>query len=256
MQYRTDHLENAKADGVDAMIYPIRKITGDSANEKYEMKPGAEWHVPLNGDVELVYPDPQVLLFDSQVSLYQQEMEEFAGLPRETAGFRTPGEKTGFEVDALMNAAQEFPDEKLAEFESQFLEPLLNLCLELNIRNIDQFDIDSIPAENMKVWSTVEIDDLKVDGRLFPVGIKHSKQRAEKVQKIQAMIQLGTEFAPEHISKITAMLVLQEEFNLDEDGIIEFGIGLKEALALQKAQQQLVEQEEREDPDAPAQQAG
>ena len=252
MQYRIDHEENVKADALDACAYPIRKITGDSSSEKYELKPGAEWYVPLNGDVELIFPDPRIAMFESDILGKEREMEEFAGLPRETAGFRTPGEKTGFEVQALLASAGEFPDEKLAEFESSFLEPLLNLLLELNIRNIDEFDIESIPQEDLDVWKNVTLDDLRIDGRLYPVGIKHSKERADKIGKTQLLMTLGAQIAPEHLSKFRAMESLEEEMNLDEDKIIEFGVGLKEQADLAKMSQLLQQQEQERNPDASA----
>lgn len=254
MQYRIDHEENVKADALDACAYPIRKITGDSTSEKYELKPGAEWYVPLNGDVELIYPDPRVAMFESDILGKERAMEEFAGLPRETAGFRTPGEKTGFEVQSLMSSAAEFPDEKLAEFESNFLEPLLNLLLELNIRNLDQFDLDSIPEEDLKEWGNISLDDLKVDGRIYPIGIKHSAERAQKISKIQGLVQIGASIAPEHLSKFRALEALQEESNLDEDHIIEFGAGLQEQAQLTKMSQLLQQQEQERNPDASAQQ--
>lgn len=252
MQYRIDHEENVKADALDACAYPIRKITGDSSSERYELKPGAEWYVPVNGDVELLFPDPRIAMFESDILGKEREMEEFAGLPRETAGFRTPGEKTGFEVQQLLASAGEFPDEKLAEFESAFVEPLLNLLLELNIRNIDNFDIESIPPGDLEEWQNITLDDLRIDGRLFPVGIKHSKERAEKIGKIQLLITLGAQLAPEHLSKFRAMEALEEETSLEEDSLIEFGVGLKEQAALAKMSQLLQQQEQERNPDAAA----
>ena len=252
LQYRIDHEENVKSDALDACAYPIRKITGDSSSERYELKPGAEWYVPINGDVELLYPDPRIAMFESDIIGKEREMEEFAGLPRETAGFRTPGEKTGFEVQALLASAGEFPDEKLAEFESSFIEPLLNLLLELNIRNLDNFDLKSIPPGDLETWNNITIDDLRVDGRLYPVGIKHSKERSEKIGKIQLLLQLGVEIAPEHLSKFRALQALEEETALEEENIIEFGAGLEEQATLSKMSNLLQQQEQERNPDASA----
>lgn len=250
MQYRIDHEENLKSDALDACAYPIVKVTGDSGEQDYQVRPGETWYVPPGGDVELVYPDPRVGMFESDISIREQAMEEFASMPRETAGFRTPGEKTKYEVASLLNSAGEHPDEKLAQFESQYLEPLLNLMLELNIRNLSQTDLESIPAGDLEIWNNIKVEDLKVDGRLYPVGIKHSKEAGEKIQKTMAIIETASQIAPEHFNKFKAMKVLEEEMALDEEKLISFGAGMKEQKQLQKVQETLEKEEMRKDPNA------
>ena len=122
----------------------------------------------------------------------------------------------------------------------------------MNIRNIDQFDIESIPQVDLDVWKDIKLDDLRIDGRLYPVGIKHSKERADKIGKTQLLMTLGAQFAPEHLSKFRALETLEEEMNLDEDNIVEFGVGLKEQADLAKISQLLQQGEQERNPDASA----
>ena len=125
--------------------------------------------------------------------------------------------------------------------------------LELNIRNLDDFDLQSLPEEDVKIFGSLEVGDLKVDGRLYPIGIKHSKERAEKIGKVLQIIKVGAETFPQHIAMFRAAQVLSEEMNLDEDSIVEFGIGLVEAQDLQKLQAALNQKEQARNPDAPTQ---
>ena len=250
MQYRVDHLENAKSDALDLCVYPIRLITGDSTAESYPIQPGAEWYVPPNGKVQLLYPDPRILMFENDIMSKEQEMEEFAAVPRETAGFRTPGEKTGFEVQQLLEHADQLPDEKIAEFESQFVEPLLNLMLEQTLRHLDEWDLKSMLPEDAELWQQIQLDDLKQDGRLYPIGSKQAKERTMKIANVTQILELGTKLAPEHTAKFRAMQMLAEEAGVDEEGIVGFGAGLEESVALQQKQQQLEEQFTRDNPNA------
>ena len=250
LQYRIDHLENAKSDALDYCVYPIRKVTGDSTDLSYPLVPGAEWYVPAQGDVELIYPDPRVLMFESPINAYEREMEEYAGVPRETAGFRTPGEKTAFEVDQLLSHADQHFAEKLLQFESEFIEPLLNLLLELTVRNLTDYEMKSIPEEDMEGWSTLSPSDLKQDGRLYPIGSKHFKHRETRLQKLQQLFTLGAQMAPSHIKPYNALKTIEEESSLEDYGLVSFGGGLEEQAELQQKQKEIQDEMSRKDPNA------
>jgi len=51
-------------------------------------------------------------------------------------GFRSPGEKTKYEVQRLENASARIFQNKINQFEEQIVEPLLNAMLELARRNL------------------------------------------------------------------------------------------------------------------------
>jgi hypothetical protein len=92
MQYRIDHLENAKADAFDLIIHPVMKVKGFV--EDFDYGPGERIYIGDEGDVEFQAPDTTMLNADTQIQMYEQKMEEMAGAPKQAMGFRTPGEKT------------------------------------------------------------------------------------------------------------------------------------------------------------------
>ena len=104
MQYRIDLLENKRADVYDYISNPILKTKGDvSVPER--LGPGSEINCDINADASFMSPDATILTADTYINLYEQKMDLYAGAPREAIGFRTPGEKTAFEVQQIMNAA-------------------------------------------------------------------------------------------------------------------------------------------------------
>ena len=117
MQYRIDHLENAKADAMDLGIHPPLVIKGEV--EEFRYGPGEEIHIDENGDVtELARNAQWVLQAENSIDRLEMRMEQFAGAPREAMGIRSAGEKTAFEVQQLQNAASRIFQEKISTFET------------------------------------------------------------------------------------------------------------------------------------------
>lgn len=244
LQYRIDHIENLKADSTDMMGMPVIVVKGEGMEEEFTWEPGITWHIPPNAEIEILYPDPKILLFNEEILTYERSMEELAGVPRETAGFRTPGEKTAFEVDQLLSHANIPFEEKLIKFENEFLEPLLNLMLELNLTHIDVDDLRMIFPEDILPATDENIQALKESisvGRLFALGSKHFKAQQKKIQEVQALIQIALS-SPQtavHLSSINALLTIQRELGAEDDGLIKFGAGLEEQIGLKLLQEQL-----------------
>src|SRR5258708_9446601 len=84
----------------------------------------------------MIVPDGKALSGNLEIENLERLMEEMAGAPREAMGFRTPGEKTKYEVQSLENAAARLFQNKIKQFEEQIIEPLLNAMLELARRNL------------------------------------------------------------------------------------------------------------------------
>ena len=249
MQHRIDHEENMKADALDLTVFPIRKIMGEPGMEEYKIEPGAEWVTPVNGDVQLVYPDARAMQHDQQIMQYAQWIEEFAGVPRETAGFRTPGEKTAFEVDQLLNNSERHFEEKILEVESRVVEPLLNMCLELQIRNLTEWDLQFIREQDQESWQSLTIDDLRQDGRLYPHGAKHFRHRQAKIQKLQSLGQLAAQVqgGADHMSTFRLMKAIEREMGVDEENIIAQGAGIMERQETQQLVQGQIQEKRRQD---------
>lgn len=187
MQYRIDHLENIKADLFDLIAHPPLKIRGNV--EAFDWEPFAQIYLGDDGDVDVLKVDATALNADTQIAILEQEMEEFAGAPRQAIGQRTPGEKTAFEVQTLENNANKLFREKIQDFEIEVLEPLMNKMLELARRNLNGSDVIGVMDTDFGVESFITItkEDLQAKGNLRPVGARHFLARSQIIQNYQGM---------------------------------------------------------------------
>lgn len=189
LQYLINHLENARADAFDQIIDPDRIIQGDV---QIEMRGAArDYWVPEGGAVSHLQPDTSALNADFQIQQKTQEMEEYAGAPREAMGIRTPGEKTAFEVSSLQNSASRIFQSKITYFEEQFIEPIINAEVETARRHINTTDLVRVVDDDFGVAEFLEItkQDLTANGTLVPVGARHFARQATLTQNLQ---QFGT----------------------------------------------------------------
>jgi len=186
MQYLINHLENARADAFDQMIEPDRVIHVDV---EVERRPdgGVDYFVPEGGEVRHLNPDVTALNADFQIQRKEQQMEEYAGAPREAMGIRTPGEKTMFEVSSLLNAAGRIFQEKITYFEEMLLEKAINAELEVGRRNLNTTDIVRVVDDDLGVAEFLRItkQDLTANGTLVPVGARHFARQATLTQNLQ-----------------------------------------------------------------------
>jgi len=237
MQYRCDHLENLKADAFDMIIHPQIKIMGETV-EDFQYGPGQRIYCGDEGDVQFLSPDTSVLTCDNQIAIYHRYMEEMAGSPKESMGFRTPGEKTAFEVNVLQQGADRMFIQRLNQFEREFIEPALNLMFELLVRNMNGEDIvrtfnDLTKTEEM---FTITQEDVAARGVLKPIGSRHYSARNKRVQELQNFLSLGEASGMSaHISKKRAAKLLEEELGLEEWDLVQDNIGVQEEVETQVA---------------------
>lgn len=185
MQYRLDHLENAKADAIDLSIQPPLKIIGEV--EAFDWGPSAEIHIDENGDVQEVLKNlNSVITAASEMEALEMRMEMYAGAPREAMGMRTPGEKTAFEVQVLDNASSRIFQSKTNQFEMGMLEPLLNDMLMEAQMNMDPVDVVRVMDNDFKAVEFMKItkEDITARGILRPIGARHFAQQANQLQNI------------------------------------------------------------------------
>lgn len=183
MQYRIDHLENLKADVFDLIAFPPIKIKGYV--EDFEWGPMARIVTGDDGDVELLSPDVQALNANLEIANLMALMEEMAGAPKEAMGFRTPGEKTKYEVQRLENAANRIFQNKISLFEEELIEPLLNGMLEIARRNMSSTSIRVFnDDEQVAQFKELSKEDITGNGRLRPVAARHFVEKAETVQNL------------------------------------------------------------------------
>lgn len=231
MQYRIDHLENAKSDAYDLIVHPVIKIKGFC--EPFVYGPGAEIYVGDEGDAEFMAPDVTMLQADTQIEIIEARMEEMAGAPKQAMGFRTPGEKTAYEIQVLENGANRVFLNKTSYFEETFLEPLLNDMLELARRNLNELDtIRVLDDESGAVlFRDISREDLTANGKIRPVGARHFAQYATLVQNITQLYnsQIGQDPAVQvHLSGKRIAEIMEKLLGFERLGIYGDNIRLLE----------------------------
>ncbi|MFQ5786449.1 MAG: hypothetical protein ACE5H1_00560 [Thermodesulfobacteriota bacterium] len=185
MQYRIDHLENLKADVFDMIAHPIIHVIGEAQNQ-IKWGPNEKWYSDIEGDIRIVHPDTTALNADFQIQELERRMEEFAGSPRETAGFRTPGEKTKYEVQVLERGAGRIFHSKTSRFESDFMESIINIMFEEARRNLNGADIVRVFEKDIGITSFLKItkEDITAEGKLVPMGARHFAEDSKFIQDI------------------------------------------------------------------------
>lgn len=230
MQYRIDHLENAKADAFDLMIQPPLVIQGDV--EEFVWGPSAEIYAGEGGSVTEVSKSlNSVLTADNQITSLENKMELYAGAPREAMGIRTPGEKTAFEVNQLTTAAGRIFQEKITQFEVELLEPTLNAMLESAKRNLDGSDIIRVLDSDYNAQQFIEItrESITANGVLRPVGARHFAKQQQDLQNLIGVMSspLGQMLAP-HTSAIAVSKFVNDVIGLNGYTIFSPNIAIEE----------------------------
>jgi hypothetical protein len=243
MQYRLDHVENMKADVFDLITYPVQKIKGFV--EDFTWQPGEKIFVSEEGDVELVCPDVQALNANLEIQNLERLMEEMAGAPREAMGFRSPGEKTKYEVQRLENASARVFQNKITQFEEQIIEPLLNAMLELARRNMVGSTVIKVFDDDFKIatFQELTVEDITGIGRIKPIAARHFAEQAELIQNLTNLTGSGLwPLVQPHFSGKKMAKILEDNFDLKDYEVIVPFVALAEQAEGQKMMQALQQQ--------------
>ena len=188
LQYMIDFLENKRADIFNYISNPIIVTQGDAEMPEY-IYPGC--HIGLDNDATLQFarPDATALQADLYISNYLNQMEEMAGMPKEAMGFRTPGEKTAFEVSQLNTAASRLFNEKIHKFEMELLEPLLTLMLRIYTQDSNNIvQLRAVDEDGVVTFTDLDINTLNTEGRFVATG---SSTYTERAQLAQTLLQIA-----------------------------------------------------------------
>ncbi len=243
MQYRMDHIENMGADVWDLVTFPVQKIKGFV--EDFTWQPGEKIFTSEEGDVELVVPDVNVMQGDMKIERLEAMMELMAGAPKEAMGFRTPGEKTKYEVQRLENAASRIFQNKIKQFEEQIIEPILNAMLELARRNMTGTSVIKVFNDEYKTSSfeSLTVEDITGIGRIKPIAARHFAEQAELVQNLTNLTGSGLwPTVQPHFSGVRLAKILEDVFDLTEWDVVMPYVGLTEQAEAQKLMNALQEQ--------------
>lgn len=243
MQYRIDHMENMKADMMDLSTYPVQKISGFV--EDFTWQPGEKIYTSDEGDVNLVQPNINVQQLVQDIAMLLNMMEEMAGAPKEAMGFRTPGEKTKYEVQRLENAASRVFQNKIKQFEEQIVERVLNAMLELARRNLTGSTTIKVFDDELKAASfkTLSVEDITGIGRIRPVAARHFAEQAELIQNLTSLAGSPLwQVVQPHFSGIKLAKIFEKSFNLENEEVIIPYVALAEQADGQRQAQALQEQ--------------
>lgn len=235
LQYRLDHVENLKADFFDLQAFPPLKIKGYV--EDFNWGPFEKIYVSEEGDVEVLSSQHNPLTANLELQMLEQKMEEMAGSPKEAMGFRTPGEKTAYEVQRLENAASRIFQSKITQFEEQILEPLLNSMLELARRKVDETVVRVIDDEyKIATFMNLTPEDISGAGRVKPIAARHFAEKAERVQNVTSFWQsFGQDpMIQSHFSSVEMAKLFEELLDLEGYDLVEPYIRITEQAEAQR----------------------
>lgn len=236
LQYRLDHIENMKADIMDLTTFPPLKIKG--IVDDFVWAPFEKIYTDADGDVEIMSPDVQALQVNIEIAAIEQRMEEMAGSPKEAMGFRTPGEKTAYEVQRLENAASRIFQNKISQFEEQILEPLLNAMLVLAQNHLDDVVIRVLEDEFRSVdFRSITRDQISANGMIKPVAARSFAEKAEVVQNLSNFFSSAVGADPElrlHFSSVKTAQMMEELLDIERYELVQPYIRLSEQAEAQQ----------------------
>lgn len=249
LQYRVDHIENLKADVFDLITFPPLKIKGYV--EDFEWGPFSRIYVgDRDSDVEILSPPFQVLTANQEIQLLMSIMEEMAGAPKEAMGFRTPGEKTKYEVQRMENAASRIFQLRTLQF-SDFIENLENAMMELARRRLNGVVTIPVFDNEYKMTTFMQLTpaDITGAGRLKPVAAKHYAEKAEIIQNLTGFFSSPLGQDPTilaHFSGTKLAQLVENIFDLKDYEIVQPYVRIAEETEIAKlnqtAQQQVAMQ--------------
>ena len=222
MQARIDFLENKRSDCYDYAVNPVKKIKGP-VDMPDALAPGDEIRMDIDCDVSYLAPDTSILSADNLIDRYEYKMEEFMGSPKEVLGFRTPGEKTMFEVNQLYTAAVRMFNRQIRKFERELFEPLINLLLQMYLERkagqtiqLKYWDSD---AEIYR-FKDVSIDDIKALGKVRVNGSSTFQDKQQIAQSLQMLGQnplfldecVRNNFSPTELGQVFAWISGLDKF--------------------------------------------
>ena len=236
LQYRLDHIENMKADVMDLTVFPPLKIKGYV--EDFDWGPFERIYVGDDGDVELMGPDVRALQVNIEIQRIEQLMEEMAGAPKEALGFRTPGEKTAYEVQRLENASSRIFQNKTSQFEEHQVEPQLNGMLELATRHMDSTQIRVFDPEfDVSVFTTLEPHQITGNGRIKPQAASFFAEKAERLQNLSNFFASSLGADPDikvHFSSVKVAEMIENILDIEDFDIFMPFIRLSEQADAQR----------------------
>ena len=184
LQFMIDFLENKRADVFNYISNPMFVTKGDVEMPE-ELYPGCTINVDNDGEFTSIRPDSTALQADLYIDRYLTIMEEMAGTPREAMGFRTPGEKTAFEISQLNTASSRLFNEKVRKFEEEILEPLITLMLRIFLEDPNKVvRVHETNKYGDDTFNDFTVSTLSSEGYFEAIGSRTYTEKAKMAQTI------------------------------------------------------------------------
>lgn len=222
INYQINHRENAKNDALDKLINPDKVHLGN-VEEVYDDETGVTIYLaPEGGGVQELGVNTQFFQFDLQIDRLSQIARTAARLPLDLIGFRSPGEKTFGEVQALTDGAMRGFIHKAQDFEV-FLEEVLTAELQISAENVASvIQVPGQVQEGVIPFLDIAKKDLQVSGSLIPQGAQRFN-RKNQILSTLAQISASPAFqmAAPHMSGKAWSKAIEELAELEGFGLVE-----------------------------------
>jgi hypothetical protein len=245
LNYQINHRENGKSDGLDRTLNPDRVFVGDVEEIYDESTNQVKYLMPEGGNVFDLPPNMAFLTADTHIERLRSDARAAARLPSQLAGFRTPGEKSAFEVGQLHDGAFRGFLHKARAFEQEFLEKIVAAEIKIGRDNFESV-IQAVDTneEGLPIIVQITEEDLKSNGKLVPMG---ARRFARANQQLQMLNMLGNSnlsalmqnhIVPFNLAKAVESLGGFEQFSIiDRFGnILEASEAQQAAAVLQQQQ--------------------
>lgn len=242
LNYMINHRENAKNDAIDRMIYPDHVYVGEPEIIHDDATGRREIWAPLNGDARDITPDASTLSYDGQIDRIEQTIMEATGLPSDILGFRSPGEKTAFEVQNLTEGAFRGFIDHVAQWEQDCLEKVV--ADQIAIASENFVSVEKVLVEDEDGFAEeleVTEDDLKSKGTLVPMGARRFSRMLQQLAGIQSMSQTAPLYQ-QHVDSFNLAKAIEKLSGLDDFEIIRRFAAVQEQGEMQK-ESAMVEQD-------------
>lgn len=238
LNFQINHRENALSTSIDRFIFPDRVQMGDVEIIYNPDTNRIDYLAPEGGGVQDLTPDATVLSYDNQIRKLMDMARMTIGLPPSLQGFRSPGEKTAFEVQTLNDGAYRSFIHKAERFDMDVLEPVLNAELKIGRDHLHSaLQVQTTSPEGIPTFISITSEDLNSNGKLVPMG---SRRFALQNKQLNMLNQLANSnlanLVSAHLNTYALAQVVEEL-----GGLTEFEMfGQFAAIEEQFEQQQLV----------------
>ncbi len=244
LNYEINHRENAKNDAIDKFIHPDELYIGDPEIIHDDVTGRREIWAPINGSAQDITPDASTLSFNTEIDKLTMTVMQVVGIPPDVIGFRSPGEKTAFEVQNLNDGAfRDFVDH-VAQWEQDCLEKVIGDQISVGRAHFNGSTVTVNSPEGIPLSAAVSKEDLKVNAVVVPQGARRFARMLQQLAGIQSMAQT-LQFYQSHVDSYNLAKAIETLSGLDEFGIIKKFAAIEEQGGAEKAsaavEQDLVE---------------